>query len=44
MKRLISEGFDERDVEAFYYVSDCDVLYRMPRLTSKCAFFAPSNL
>ncbi|KAJ7814210.1 hypothetical protein B0H14DRAFT_1420432 [Mycena olivaceomarginata] len=35
MKRLISEGFDERDVEAFYYVSDCDVLYRMPRLTSK---------
>ncbi|KAJ7829864.1 hypothetical protein B0H14DRAFT_2808681 [Mycena olivaceomarginata] len=35
MKRLFSEGFDERDVEAFYYVRDYDVLYHMPRLTSK---------
>ncbi|KAJ7815177.1 hypothetical protein B0H14DRAFT_1412766 [Mycena olivaceomarginata] len=38
MKRLSSAGFDERDVEALYYVSDCDVLYRMPRLTSSVRF------
>lgn len=44
VKRLISEGFDERDVRAFYHIDECDILWRMPRLTSKCRFFSPSNL
>ncbi|KAJ7835239.1 hypothetical protein B0H14DRAFT_2590382 [Mycena olivaceomarginata] len=35
VKRLISEGFDERDVRAFYHINECDILWRMPRLTSK---------
>ncbi|KAJ7327838.1 hypothetical protein DFH08DRAFT_1084570 [Mycena albidolilacea] len=35
VKRLISEGFDERDVRAFYHIDECDILWRMPRLTSK---------
>ncbi|KAF7351734.1 F-box domain-containing protein [Mycena sanguinolenta] len=36
LKRLISEGFDERDVKASSYdFSDCEVLYRKRRLTSK---------
>ncbi|KAF8187980.1 hypothetical protein K438DRAFT_1004690 [Mycena galopus ATCC 62051] len=36
VKRLLSEGFDERDVQnSRYHISDCDVLYRIPRLTSK---------
>ncbi|KAF8134088.1 hypothetical protein K438DRAFT_1883655 [Mycena galopus ATCC 62051] len=36
MKRLLSEGFDERDVEkSGYHIGNCDVLYRIPRLTSK---------
>ncbi|KAF7357202.1 F-box domain-containing protein [Mycena sanguinolenta] len=36
MKRLITEGFDERDVNASSYdISNCETLYRIRRLTSK---------
>ncbi|KAF8187957.1 hypothetical protein K438DRAFT_1834429 [Mycena galopus ATCC 62051] len=36
IKRLITEGFDKDDVASSrYYIYDCDVLYRMRRLTSK---------
>ncbi|KAJ7919838.1 hypothetical protein B0H13DRAFT_1987661 [Mycena leptocephala] len=36
VKRLIVEGFDQRDAEkAWYDITDSDVLWRMPRLTSK---------
>ncbi|KAJ7899771.1 hypothetical protein B0H13DRAFT_1718047 [Mycena leptocephala] len=36
VKRLIVEGFDQRDAEkAWYDITDSDVLWRMPRLTSR---------
>ncbi|KAJ6453747.1 hypothetical protein C8R45DRAFT_1038781 [Mycena sanguinolenta] len=36
LKRLIAEGFDPNDVaNSSYNISDCEVLYRKPRLTSK---------
>ncbi|KAJ7258875.1 hypothetical protein C8J57DRAFT_1643529 [Mycena rebaudengoi] len=35
-KRLIAEGFDERDIQRSWYdISACEAFYRMPRLTSR---------
>ncbi|KAK6987595.1 hypothetical protein R3P38DRAFT_2574748, partial [Favolaschia claudopus] len=49
-KRLVAEGFDQRDVNSsFYDINDCELFYRKPRLTSKLwnrarPFIVPSVL
>ncbi|KAK7017319.1 F-box domain-containing protein [Favolaschia claudopus] len=49
-KRLVAEGFDQRDVDSsFYDINDCELFYRKPRLTSKLwnrarPFIVPSVL
>ncbi|KAK7055995.1 F-box domain-containing protein [Favolaschia claudopus] len=35
-RRLVAEGFDQRDVDSsFFDINDCELFYRKPRLTSK---------